>query len=200
MVTSDRYKTERKIDVKKIICIMIFCGLLLTACNGVTGRYDTNTLIITKDGIQEISIEDYSSLDVTKEQLQAYIEEEISPYQSSGAVVMDEFTYKDNIAALAISYDSMETYNAFNATDYELISAGDWKYKASQIKNMVSAEGESLTEEDVNLILEDADASVLLLDAQTDVVIKGELLAFSGAEYEDGDTLHANEDTIIIFK
>lgn len=192
---------ERKINVKKTAFVLITGMLmLLTACGGVVSQYDTNTLVIAEDSIQEISVEDYSGLNVTKEELQSYIDEQIAAFETADAVVMNELAFNGSIAKLAISYDSMETYNAFNGTDYELIPASEWKYKSSQIKNMVSLENGSLEEEEVKAFLEDADTEVLIINASIDVKLKGDILAFCSAEYVEEDTLHADEGTIIIFK
>lgn len=189
-----------KMKVKYTAVVLLSAMLmLLTACGSVVSRYDTNTLVVSMDGIQDISVQDYSGLDVTKEALQAYVEEQISAYQASGAVVLDEITLSDQIAKLALTYDSIDTYNAVNGTEYSLISAKDWEYKAKDIKSMVSLTDGALEEEEVKALLTE-DAKVLVLTGKTDVVISGTILAYTGAEYVDDSTLHADEGTIVIYK
>lgn len=186
--------------MKKTAMVLLSAMLIfLTACGSVVSKYDTNTLVISKNGIQDISIEDYSGIDVTKEDLQSYIEEQISAYQTSGAVVLDELTLSDQIARLALTYDSIDTYNAVNGTEYTLISAKDWEYKSKDVKSMVSLSDGALEEAEVKALLTE-EAKVLVLTGKTDVVISGTILAYTGAEYVDDSTLHADDGTIIIYK
>ena len=186
----------------KKIAAMVLTGMMLclTGCGGVAEKYDTNTLIITKDNTYtDISVEDYTGLDVTKEDLQAYVEQQISAYQNDETVKLEEITLEKHTAKLVLTYQSMDAYNAVNETAYEAVQAGGWKHSGQDVKGMVSPDDGALDETAVSALLEKEDTKVLVLTADTDVVIKGKLLAYKGAEYENG-TLHAKDGSIVLYK
>ena len=187
-------------NVKKGAMVLLLAMLmLLTACGSEVDKYETNTLVLKADSIQDISVEDYTGVDVTKEALQAYIEEQLSAYQNSGAVVLDELTLNNQIARLSLTYDSIDTYNAVNKTEYSLVSAKDWKYKEEDLKSMVSPENKALDAAEVEALLTEG-AKVLVVSQKTDVVISGTILAYAGGEYDAETALHADEGAIIIYK
>lgn len=186
--------------MKKRVAALLFTMLVfLTACGSTVDKYETNTLILGNNGIQDISVEDYTGMDITKEALQTYIEEQISEYQASGAVVLDELTLHNQIAKLALTYDSMDTYNAVNQTEYSLVSAKDWKYNSDDLKGMVSPSDGAMDAADIEALLTE-EAKVLRITAKTDVVVSGTILAYAGGEYADETVIHADEGTIIIYK
>lgn len=202
--------SERKIHVKEtgrllrkgIPVLLSGLLLLLTGCGGRIAKVDTNTLIVDKEGIEDISVEDYSGLDVSGDDLKAYINEQIGKYQAggSGTVTIEKLKLKDGIAKLSMRYDSIETYNAFNGTQYSLIPVSDWSYEDNQIKTLTNAEGESLDTETAKTLLSDSENRVLIVPAATDVWIDGNILAYCGASGIEGQTLHADEGAVIIFK
>lgn len=189
--------------LKKGIPVLL-SGLLLflTGCGSMIAKVDTNTLIIDKEGIEDISVEDYSGLDVTETDLENYINEQIGKYQAggSGTVSIEKLKFKDGIVRLSMRYDSMETYNAFNGTEYSLIPASDWSYEDNEIKALTNAEGQNLDTETAKAMLSDSENRVLIVPAATDVWIDGSILAVCGASGKEGQTLHADEGAVIIFK
>lgn len=186
--------------MKKTVAILCLAVLmLLSGCGSVVSKYETNTLVLAKDSLQDISVEDYTGVDVTKEAMQSYIEEQISAYQASGAVVLDELSLNDQIAKLALTYNSIDTYNAVNGTDYILVSGKDWKYEPQDVKSMVSPKDGALEEAEVKALLTE-DAKVFVLTGKTDLVVSGTILAYKGAEYVEDSVLHGDEGTIVIYK
>lgn len=184
---------------QKAMVLFFTMLMLLTACGSTVSKYETNTLVLTDEEIQDISVEDYTGMEITKEALQAYIEEQISAYQANGAVVLDELTMNDQIAKLALTYDNIDTYNAVNHTEYRLLSAKDWEYEPEDLKTMVSPADGALDEAGVKALLTE-NARVLVLTAKTDVVVKGTILAYANGEYADSTVIHADEGTVIIYQ
>ena len=186
----------------KKMAVVALTGMMLclTGCGSVAGKYDANTLIITKDNTYtDVSVEDYTGLDVTKEDLQSYVEKQISTYQADESVKLDELTLEKNTAKLVMSYQNIEVYNAVNGTAYQAVEAGSFQYSDQDVKGMVSPDDGALDETAVSELLQKEDARVLVLSADTDVVVKGKLLAYKDAEYENG-TLHAKDGSVIVYK
>lgn len=195
-------KETDRLFKKRIPVLLSGLLLFLTGCGSMIAKVDTNTLIINQEGIEDISVEDYSGLDVSETDLENYINEQIGKYQAggSGTVALGKLKFKDGIAKLSMQYDSIDTYNAFNGTEYSLIPASDWSYEDNQIKTLTNAKGEDLDAETAKALLSDSENRVLIVPTATDVVIDGSILAFCGASGSEGQTLHADEGAVIIFK
>ncbi len=175
---------------------------MLAGCGGMISKVDTNTLVIGKDEIEDIAVEDYSDLDVSKEALETYINEQISKFQAagSGTVTMEDVKLRDGIAKLSMTYDSIDTYNAFNGTEYEMMPASEWKYDKELLDKLSAIDGKSLDEKEAEALMSDEENQVLIVPVDTDVLIKGSILAFCGGTYKEENTLHATEGAVIIFR
>jgi hypothetical protein len=94
-----------------ILVVGLFAG-----CGKFTS--DTNALYIKKDGtIEAASIETFDKDYYEDSELETFIDDEISAYESSGGsgtVKKDSFQIKDGTASLYMTYSGWEAYAAFN--------------------------------------------------------------------------------------
>lgn len=189
----------------KKICLLFTTILLmavLAGCGNSAQNYDKNTLIINKNGsIVEVAVEDFQDSSVKEDEIESYIEGQISAYrESSGKKVSKKSIDADDMGQvrLVLNYEDMESYNGFNSLndtlqDYESLSESELK------GSYTSASGESVKVADFGDM---KNAKVLMVDDATDIVIDGEILYYN-EEISLNDkvaTATGNSTAVIIYK
>ncbi len=188
---------------KRMIMLVVAVMLLgLTACNHVMNNTERNTLRIESDGITDISVEDYSNVDFTEEDLRAYIDAQVTAFteKNSGTVAVKDLSIQGTTVKLAMNYDTIVTYNAFNGTAYDMTPANLWN---EEIKDDVftAADGAKLDKAAVEGLLAEDGVNVLQIAETTDVVLSGKVLAYSGCTMLDEKTVQVTDETaVIIYK
>lgn len=190
--------------MKKIQKLLGVCLLtvLLSGCGDIASSYDRNTLIIKGNGsILEVAVEDLQNLGVSEEDIASYIVQQIKDYkEKSGKSVNEMMIDASDLSKvrLVLEYEDMESYNGFNEADNRLISyqeATDADLKGSY----TSASGEQIN---VTGLKDASKAKVLLVTDATDIVVKGEILAWNEEVTlsEDVATTSGNGTAVILYK
>lgn len=177
------------------ICLMI---LVLGMLGGCAVQYpDTDTIYIKKNGsVQEALVESFDKEYYEEQGLKDYIASEISDYESTnekGSVKMKNFLLEDGVVKLMMNYKNYQSYQEFNkrelftGTVVQAIAAGygfDGEFVAVKDGETVGASGStegtesgSITEAvDKKTVTGDENYKVVVINEDTDVVIKGTIL------------------------
>lgn len=180
------------------ICLMI---LVLGMVSGCAVQYpDTNTIYIKKNGsVQEASIESFDKSYYDEQGVKDYIASEISNYEDSyakGSVKMKDFLLEDGVAKLMMNYDNYQSYKNFNkrelftGTVVQAIAAGynfEGTFEAADGKAAGAVSSTEGTENigsavqtvDKSTVTSDENYKVVVVNEDTDVVVKGTILYIS---------------------
>lgn len=180
--------------------LFLVMGILMCSGCGTKLDADTNTLYVEGNGkIEELTVETFDKDYYDKDELKEYIRSEVDSYQKDGGtgnVKMKKYEVKDQTAKLLMEYDSADSYSAFNDTklysgtvlqaqadgyDFELdfFAPGKEdakKEKASDTEQTVGSVQEAVKTSEV---LAEDDNKVVILQEDTAVLVKGEILYVS---------------------
>lgn len=180
---------------------VVFAGTL-AGCDNYVKDYDTNTLIINKNGsLVEVAVEDFQNSSVKEEEINAYIEEQIDAYNEvSGKKVSKKTIDTQDLSKvkLVLKYEDIESYNGFNSLNYKLddfVNIQESDFKGSY----TSSEGEVVGVADFKEIDE---SKVLMISEATDLVVDGEIQYYN-EEFSVKDDIaksSGNGTAIIIYK
>lgn len=161
--------------------------------------YDKNTMMIGKDDtIQDVSIEDFANGDYNMQELEQFVNSEITKYNSeagSERITLAELNTENKLARLQLNYASIEDYNQFNHTAYSLKSLAESALNGSLIS--VSDQKEVPVSE-----IEDKGYRVLTVSDAMDITFEGKPLYYnSNITVSNGIYTADGEGTaIIVFK
>ena len=151
---NEGFNVKRKL-AKIIVPLVLtaFMCVTLTACGknkketDYIGNISENTLTINEDSsVLEIAVQDFTGADYDYSGLEQYIQDEITEFNTShteNSVELLQYLEESGLVRIAVKYADIETYNAFNNTEY-MIEAYDASYLDSLIK-----EAEETSEEDM---------------------------------------------------
>lgn len=185
---------------RKFILIHLLLGfLILTGCSGNLDGYAVNTMIIEKNGtISDVSVEDFSDGTYDMQELEAYINTEIDEYNETHGedkIILQQLETENSLVKLQLDYASMEDYNSFNHTDYELSSFADTVVNGEFTS---TADGSSIRSSDIDA----AGMMVLKVQDAMNIVCKGKVLYYNTNVKEQDGVFSATGDNtaIIVFK
>lgn len=174
--------------MKKVISIclcLVLMSSLLIGC-GQSEDPDTDTVYVKKNGsITEISIGDFDKDYYDQEELQQFIEDEITSYKEENEdcdVKMDSVSVEEGVAKLSMNYGDYSDYAGFNGVEFfagtvvQAIAAG---YTFDVAYNSVEA-GTEAGSADQTEVTGDDKFKVVVLNEDTDVVVKGKIAYVSG--------------------
>ena len=187
--------------MKKLTVSGLFlAGVLLCSGCGVKSDADTTTLYVEGSGkIEELTVEAFDKDYYDEEELKTYIDKEVDSYKKDGGtgnVKVKKCAVKDQVVKLLMEYDSAESYASFNDTEFytgTILKAQadgyefDLDFYAPQKEN-TKKEKVSDTEETVGSVQEavaisdvlaEDDNKVVILQQDTAVEVKGEILYVS---------------------
>lgn len=179
---------------------LFLAGVLLCCGCGVKSDADITTLYVEGNGkIEELTVEAFDKDYYDEEELKTYIDKEVDSYKKgggTGSVKVKKCTVKDQVVKLLMEYDSAESYASFNDTEFytgTILKAQadgyefDLDFYAPQ-KEDTKKEKVSDTEETVGSVQEavaisdvlaEDDNKVVILQQDTAVEVKGEILYVS---------------------
>lgn len=155
---------------------MFALSIFLTACGDKEFTADTNTLYIKEDGtMTEASFELFEESYYDETELEKYVKDEVYAYNYKNvkeAIAVDKVEVQDAVAAVYLTYQTVEDYIAFN--DAEIFSgtvreAMDAGYDfETEFREYSKEEKAGLLE-----VTENSSNKILILDAAVDVRIDG---------------------------
>lgn len=179
-----------------VLCSMAMIAVISFSGCGVSTDADTNTLFIGANGkITEVAVEEFEKDYYNEDELKEYIDEVVESYKNDGgkgSVSVKKYTVQDQTAKLVIEYDSYESYAAFNEAELYVGTVVQAKAEGYEFpedfytpdqaaEESTESVSDSVITEDVAEIdvLADEKNKVLILEQNTDVQVKGEILYVS---------------------
>lgn len=177
--------------MKKIISLLLLFMLSLSLFSGCAGRTDADasTVFIEKKGkIVSVDVENLDKDYYDGEELESYIKELIESYtdKNGDTVELSSFRVKDDVAKLKMNYDSYEDYTKFNGIELyagTVLGAQADGYDFDVEFYSVSG-GEKEKKAKKEEIFEDDDQKVVIIKANIDVRVPGDILYVSAQDTE----------------
>lgn len=195
--------------------IMILCTGLLSACSQKTDA-DVSTVFVGKKGsIISVDVETLDRDYYSTEELETYIAGHLEEYTQENGDTVEEvsFDVEEGTAKLKMKYDSYEDYAAFNGIELftgTVVAAQAAGYDFDTEFYSASEEEGKAKSPAKDEILSDDDSKVVVIRANVNVCVPGDILYVSAQDTElvDKDTVSvtgegANEEaalTYIIYK
>ncbi len=171
-------------------------GLLAAAAAGMLflsgcGSYDAdeNTLFLKRNGeIYETNVQSFEGAQYSEDELQAFIDEEISSYDGEGSVSVEKFEMDGDTAMLTTKYSDSTAYADFNKRTFfngkVVLAQADgfdfdvpfFSYGEKSSAGMEATGDVSIPRQDV---IENPNLSVVVLSENTVVSVPGKILYYS---------------------
>ena len=184
---------------------MTVSGLFLTGvllCSGCGAKLDadTNTLYVEGSGkIEEQTVETFDKDYYDEEELKTYIDGEVDSYHKDGgvgSVKVKKYTLEDQTVKLLMEYDGAKSYASFNDTEFytgtvlqaqadgydfalDFYAPGKEDAKSEKVSDTEEAVGSVQEAVKTSDILAEEDNKVVILQQDTAVQVKGEILYVS---------------------
>lgn len=178
--------------MKKIIrlgLLFMLCAGLLSGCAGKTDA-DTGTVFIDKKGkIISVDVESLDKDYYDEGELESYIKELIESYtdKNGDTVELSSFHVKDEVAKLKMEYDSYEDYAKFNGIEFyagTVLGAQAEGYDFGVEFYSVSDGEDGAKAAKKEDVLKDDDNKVVIIRANLDVQVPGDILFVSKQDTE----------------
>lgn len=181
----------------KKICSICLVVLVLGMISGCATKYpETDTVYIQKNGtVQEATVESFDKEYYKEEELKEFITAEIEEYEGTyekGSVKLKDFLVEEGMAKLMMNYDGYQSYMDFNGrelfagTIVQAIAAGysfsgdflevkDGQTVGGSVSDTEGTEGSQTVTEavDGSAVTAEDDCKVVVINEDTDVVVKG---------------------------
>ncbi len=164
-----------------------------------------STILVKSDGkIQAATVEDFDKDYYKLSELQDYIENEVSAYNTKAGgekVIIDEILLRDGKAIMVLSYTGMDQYVSFNEVTAAYFNGGIKDITLDLPTTLISRKNEALasTEE----IIQNDKYRILVLNEPYHIIVDGEIKYYS----ENTEVIDKNEVksapegmTIVAFK
>lgn len=167
----------------------IFCIAALSGCAGRTDA-DASTVFIEKKGkVASVDVEELDKDYYDEEELESYIKELIESYtdKNGETVSLTSFKVSDGVAKLKMEYGSYEDYAKFNGIELyagTVVGARAEGYDFDVDFYGVPDGGEKKKKASKEDALADDDCKVVIIKANLDVRVPGEILYVSEQDTE----------------
>lgn len=108
------------------LCILL-CGGCSDSNKLKLSDLDTDTLYVSSDGTMElVNVEEFKEEYYSKSELKEFIQDTVDTYveqEDAGTVEMEDFSVKDGIAKVGLSFDSPSTYAAFQGEEFQFLKS-----------------------------------------------------------------------------
>lgn len=182
--------------LKYLLTGLVLGTVLLTGCSDNFDTVTVNTITIEKDGsIRDISVEDFSDGNYDMANLETFINNEITDYNSQMGetrITLEEIQTESSLVKLQLLYGNMDDYNAFNHTEYEY---DNYEKAGLTGEYTVAADGSTIKAADIN----DTDVKVLKIEDAMNIICKGKVLYYNSYVTEENGAFSASgEGTAVI--
>lgn len=186
-----------------IAMMLIMCVGLLAGC-GSSYAADESTVFVLKNGqIVSTDVEDFSEDTYDVDGLKTYVKDAVDTYNKKNGkdtVSFKKLSTKDNKATLTLEYDSATDYQKFN--DITLFTGSVAEALAAGYSfdtDFASVSDKEIKACDKNEFLNDASYKVVVIQANTNVSVKGTIayVSVQNTNYIDSKTIAIREGTSI---
>ncbi len=196
---------------KILLSIMMVCFItILSGCEKkniilVAEEIHTDTILVKADGtVQGATVEEFNKNYYNVSELDGFITKEVEKYNKNAnldAISKDTLIVKDENAVLILNYSALEHYNKFNEVSSSLYSTSEFKDSKTKLPDsyLSAKDGSFVTPE---VALKNEDYKVLVIKADTDILINGEIKYYDNAVLVSKSKVQSatKGESIIIFK
>lgn len=187
---------------------LALCILLCSGCSDSNklklSDLDADTLYVSSDGTMELAnVEEFKEEYYSKSELKEFIQDTIDTYAeqgNQGTVKMEDFAVKDEVAKVLLSFDSPDTYTAFQGEELQLL-------KSEEITdNLVLPQQFSTLEDgkkiDKQKVLEQKGLNYIIVNSSLNIHLDGNVKYYSDAMIIGDDEIQTTGEkpAVIIFE
>ena len=198
--------------MRKVTLVLLGTLLLLvmTGCGknkvSITAEdVTTNTLVIKEDNkVQSSIVEDFDKEYYSKEELEAFINEEVTDYNEKNGedqIKMHSIHVANQKASVVFNYNDIDDYSLFNGTNAKLLTTSQVLEADSSLSTLEFVDAKSGDIVSSETAFSKESATVLVIQEPLDIKIDGTILYYSNAQKVDKGVLQADgEDiTVVVF-
>ncbi len=186
--------------IRKLICISMTC-MILAGCGK---EYDIpqsglGSVDISKDGrVDAVLLDDFSKDEYVESELKAYIDTELSSYNSihgAGSITFNGSELNDGIMKVKLSFASLEDYDAFMPDSLftgTVQEAYDKGYDMDQALAVADTPEHIIGKND---LMNMADQRIMVFSGKKSIKVPGRIKYYTQSMKQTGeDTVEASED------
>lgn len=164
------------------LCILL-CGGCSDSNKLKVSELDTDTLYVSSDGTVELAnVEEFKEEYYSKSELKEFIQDTVDTYAeqgNQGIVKMEDFSVKDQVAKVLLSFDSPSTYAAFQGEEFQLL-------KSEEVTDSLVLPEQFSTVEDGKKIekqkvLEQTGLNYIIINSALNIQLDGSIKYYSDA-------------------
>lgn len=193
---------------KKIRGACLALVFLLCGCSGSNqlklSEMEADTLYVANDGILELAnVENFKEEYYSKSELKDFIKESIKEYEGkekNGTVKMEDFSVKDGIAKVLLTFDSADTYEEFQGEELQFITS-DQSFDNLVLPDQFvkASDGSKVDKEQV---LKEKDLKYVIVNSALDLRFGSDIIYYADAVLTGDNTAQSSGEkpAVIIFK
>jgi hypothetical protein len=195
--------------MKKITLVLL--GILLLIVMSGCGKdkvsisaedVTTNTIVIKKDNtVQSSIVEDFDKDYYSKEELETFINEEVTDYNKKNGenqIEMHSIQVTDQKASVVFNYIDIEDYSVFNGTSAKLLTTAQALQEESILSVLEFVDSKTGDTVPREVALSKEDATVLIIQEPLDIKIDGTILYYSNVVKSEKNVLQASGENLAI--
>lgn len=190
----------------KLLSLLCIIGILLIGCskeNSING--DINKVHFNNDGTVEAEIvetfdKDYYNIS----ELESFIKDTINEYNGvhgKDSIVMKSLEEKDGKAILALTYKTLDDYNAFSETNVSISTLKNAQNEGISLPDVyISAKDGAYASTEI--VLQNEDYKVIVVNEGMVVKVDGKIKYFTNGKLINKTSFQANgeEASVIVYK
>lgn len=189
---------------KSKTCVGLFlCLSLITGCGNSSelklSDVTQDTLYISEDNsIELINVEDFDKDYYEESELKDFINNAIDKYSknNNGTVKLEDFSVEDKIAKSLLTFDSPETYKAFQNVDFQIVDTDAIEGNLVLPEKFQSVEGDATV--DKATVLAQDDLQLLIVNEPLHIKLNGTIQYYAGASITGDSEAEVKDDDIAI--
>lgn len=163
-----------------------------------------DTVYLGADGAIELAdVEKFDKSYYSQSELRTFIKDTISEYEETadaGEVKMEDFSVKNNVAKVLLTFDSPETYQAFQGDEFQLMDTANLEENIVLPDRFVSAaDGKSVSKDEV---LGEKDMKILIVNDALEIQVEGTILYYSEGNLIGDNSIQTTEEkaAVILYR
>lgn len=186
-----------------LLCLLMICGCGEKRILNLK-EIENDTLYISKEGNLELAdVEVFDKSYYSESELKDFVKETIEDYnnqEEAGKVGLEEFSVKDEVAKVLLSFDSADTYEGFQGEKLRVLDSEEVESNLVLPESFVKATDGSTVGKDE--VLAEKDLHYLIVEGVLDIQLDGTIVYYSDASLTGDNLIQTTGEQIavIIYK
>ena len=165
---------------------------------------ENDTLYVSKEGKLELAdVEQFDKSYYSDSELKDFVKETIEDYntqEEAGKVRLEDFSVKDQVAKVLLSFDSADTYEGFQGEKLKVLTSKEVESNLVLPESFVKATDGSMVGKDE--VLAEKDLHYLIVEGVLDIQLDGTIEYYSDASLTGDNLIQTTGEQIavIIYK